>query len=168
MEEERRLAYVAFTRAEEELYLTYAEQRTLFGQTGWNPVSRFIEDLGIKYTAPTQADVDDLFLDPALKGAQRQWSRPSAGVRAQHGDGARRGSLDASPAGREKWSRRSRDDDEPTFVPDPIELKPGDTVRHQIFGRGQVESVDDTVVTVKFDGGKTRKLNVAFAPLEKI
>jgi DNA helicase-2/ATP-dependent DNA helicase PcrA len=45
MEEERRLAYVGITRAEEELYLTNAGMRTLFGRTNMNPVSRFINEI---------------------------------------------------------------------------------------------------------------------------
>lgn len=45
MEEERRLAYVGMTRAEEELYLTNAQMRTLYGFTNTNPVSRFIEEI---------------------------------------------------------------------------------------------------------------------------
>lgn len=44
MEEERRLAYVGITRAEQELYLTNAKMRTLFGRTNMNPESRFIAD----------------------------------------------------------------------------------------------------------------------------
>lgn len=45
MEEERRLAYVGITRAEEELYLTNAEMRTLYGRISANPVSRFIAEI---------------------------------------------------------------------------------------------------------------------------
>ncbi|WP_152656686.1 DNA helicase PcrA [Oceanobacillus sp. CFH 90083] len=45
MEEERRLAYVGITRAEEELYLTHAQMRTLYGRTNMNPVSRFINEI---------------------------------------------------------------------------------------------------------------------------
>ncbi|HZG59727.1 MAG TPA: DNA helicase PcrA [Anoxybacillus sp.] len=45
MEEERRLAYVGITRAEEELFLTSAQMRTLFGRTSINPVSRFISEI---------------------------------------------------------------------------------------------------------------------------
>lgn len=45
MEEERRLAYVGITRAEEELYLTNAQLRTLFGRTNVNPPSRFIDEI---------------------------------------------------------------------------------------------------------------------------
>ncbi|MCM3005927.1 DNA helicase PcrA [Priestia koreensis] len=45
MEEERRLAYVGITRAEEELYLLHAQMRTLFGKTNVNPMSRFIKEI---------------------------------------------------------------------------------------------------------------------------
>jgi len=45
MEEERRLAYVGITRAEQELYLTHAKMRTLYGRTNMNPVSRFISEI---------------------------------------------------------------------------------------------------------------------------
>ncbi|MEC3674264.1 DNA helicase PcrA [Bacillus velezensis] len=47
MEEERRLAYVGITRAEEELYLTNAKMRTLFGRTNMNPESRFIREIPV-------------------------------------------------------------------------------------------------------------------------
>lgn len=45
MEEERRLAYVGITRAEQNLYITNAQMRTLFGRTNINPVSRFISEI---------------------------------------------------------------------------------------------------------------------------
>src|SRR5699024_4504669 len=45
MEEERRLAYVGITRAEEKLFLTHANMRTLYGCTNLNPISRFIEEI---------------------------------------------------------------------------------------------------------------------------
>src|SRR5256885_16697949 len=45
LEEERRLAYVGITRAQERLYLTHAWSRTLFGQTQYNPPSRFLGEV---------------------------------------------------------------------------------------------------------------------------
>ncbi|MCM3118564.1 DNA helicase PcrA [Neobacillus sp. MER 74] len=45
MEEERRLAYVGITRAEQTLFLTNAQMRTLFGRTNMNPPSRFIKEI---------------------------------------------------------------------------------------------------------------------------
>lgn len=50
MEEERRLAYVAITRAEKELYLTCASSRMLFGRTSFNMPSRFISEIDAKRT----------------------------------------------------------------------------------------------------------------------
>ncbi|HLR63691.1 MAG TPA: DNA helicase PcrA [Lentibacillus sp.] len=45
MEEERRLAYVGITRAEQQLYLTHAKMRTIYGRTNMNPISRFINEI---------------------------------------------------------------------------------------------------------------------------
>lgn len=45
MEEERRLAYVGITRAEQQLYITHAKMRTLYGRTNMNPISRFINEI---------------------------------------------------------------------------------------------------------------------------
>lgn len=54
LEEERRLMYVGMTRAREELHLSYAQSRMQFGQRGYNPISRFIADMGdqIAVTSP--------------------------------------------------------------------------------------------------------------------
>jgi DNA helicase-2/ATP-dependent DNA helicase PcrA len=57
------------------------------------------------------------------------------------------------------------DANEPRYVPD---LNEGDGVRHQVFGQGTVLEVDGDNVTVYFKGKGTRKLNTAFAPLEKL
>lgn len=46
LEEERRLCYVGMTRARQELHLSYAQSRLQFGQRGYNPASRFLEDMG--------------------------------------------------------------------------------------------------------------------------
>jgi len=54
---------------------------------------------------------------------------------------------------------------EPRYVP---ELNEGDGVRHQLFGVGTVVDIDGDTVTIYFKGKGTRKLNVAFAPLEKL
>ncbi len=56
-------------------------------------------------------------------------------------------------------------DNEPRYVPD---LNEGDGIRHQIFGRGTVMEIDGDNVTVYFKGKGARKLNIAFAPIEKL
>lgn len=73
MEEERRLAYVGITRAEEELFLTNAQMRTLFGRTNMNPPSRFIGEI--------PADLID-GLEPKKPSALSQSSSPFASRQA--------------------------------------------------------------------------------------
>ncbi|HVV66845.1 MAG TPA: UvrD-helicase domain-containing protein [Candidatus Saccharimonadales bacterium] len=60
---------------------------------------------------------------------------------------------------------QTNNSDEPRYVPDLVE---GDGVRHQVFGHGTVLEIEGDNVTVYFKGKGTRKLNVAFAPLEKL
>lgn len=117
LEEERRLMYVGMTRAKEELMLTYAISRALYGSRGGNLPSRFLADI----EAVTLAA-------PALEIA-------AAGV------------------------------DEPHYV---LELAEGDGVRHQLFGFGTVVELQGETATIFFKGKGTKKLNIAFAPLEKL
>ena len=56
LEEERRLAYVGMTRAREELHLTYAQNRLQFGQRSYNPMSRFITDMGDQVALSSPAE----------------------------------------------------------------------------------------------------------------
>ena len=123
MEEERRLCYVGMTRAREELYMSSASSRMIFGMTQHNPPSRFLSDI----ESPTIA--------PSVSGQM-------------------------GPVGLY---------DEPQVVADEqIDVEVGDGVRHTIFGAGVVTHIDGTVVTVAFRGKGVKKLNVAFAPLEKV
>lgn len=55
--------------------------------------------------------------------------------------------------------------DEPRYVPD---LNEGDGVRHKVFGQGTVMEIDGDTAVVYFKGKGTRKLNISFAPLEKL
>ena len=66
LEEERRLAYVGMTRAKEQLYLTCAASRRLYGQTRWNLPSRFIAEAGLKVEGRPQTSDDDLISPDAL------------------------------------------------------------------------------------------------------
>lgn len=54
---------------------------------------------------------------------------------------------------------------EPRYVPD---LNEGDGVRHQVFGMGTVMEIDGDTAVIYFKGKGARKLNISFAPLEKI
>jgi DNA helicase-2/ATP-dependent DNA helicase PcrA len=66
---------------------------------------------------------------------------------------------------RDEYDQTPAFDNEPRYVP---ELNEGDGVRHQTFGTGTVVDVDGDTVTVYFRGKGARKLNIAFAPLEKL
>lgn len=133
MEEERRLCYVAMTRAREELYLSYATSRMLYGGMQHNPPSRFLSE----FDASFQTDSVSL-------GGQ---------------------------AWQNTYEQESYDDlpttviDEPHYVPD---LNEGDTVKHDVFGQGTVMEVDGDNVVIYFKGKGAKKLNVSFAPLQKL
>ncbi|MEH7382750.1 DNA helicase PcrA [Bacillus sp. JJ1533] len=85
MEEERRLAYVGITRAEEELYLSNAQMRTLYGRTSMNPVSRFIaeipeellEDLGAQRRQQMRTPFSSTS-SPSRQPERRVFSKPIA------------------------------------------------------------------------------------------
>ncbi|HWJ76792.1 MAG TPA: DNA helicase PcrA [Niallia sp.] len=72
MEEERRLAYVGITRAEQQLYLTNAQMRTLFGRTNMNAPSRFVKEIP-----------DDLLEGLNISKGQRASSRPTSATSSQ-------------------------------------------------------------------------------------
>ncbi|MFL5913457.1 MAG: ATP-dependent helicase [Gaiellaceae bacterium] len=75
LEEERRLAYVGITRAERELYLTYARVRTLYGARDWNVPSRFIDEIPAELT-----DREEQARKPT---SMTTWSREPVGPRAE-------------------------------------------------------------------------------------
>jgi DNA helicase-2/ATP-dependent DNA helicase PcrA len=134
MEEERRLAYVGMTRAREELALTFAVSRLLYGSRQYNLPSRFL------------TDIDEDFIKPIS-------SVPAANTANIVENTARTELIEKS--------------DEPRFVPDELELSVGDQVRHQIFGTGTIIDIDGQIVAVDFGIGRVKKLNIAFAPLER-
>jgi DNA helicase-2/ATP-dependent DNA helicase PcrA len=135
MEEERRLCYVGMTRAKEELIVSYASGRMLYGGVQHNPPSRFLADFDGKL------QIENSF----LSGLQSKF-----GSQATFDD-----SSQVHPAY----------DDEPRYIP---ELNEGDSVKHQVFGAGTVLEIEGENVTIYFKGKGTKKLNISFAPLEKL
>lgn len=133
MEEERRLCYVGMTRAKEELYLTYATSRLLYGGMQHNPPSRFI------------AEIDGQFQLESVGLGGAAWQQ----THADQSDGEQLNALD----------------NEPRYVP---ELNEGDNVRHDVFGQGTVMEVEGDNVVIYFKGKGAKKLNVSFAPIQKL
>ena len=165
MEEERRLAYVGITRAREELFLTFADRRTIFGSTQVNQISRFIREIP-----------DELFRQNA-KGSSKaagasgskvtgRWSRDeysqvadSPWGDAQQGSHAARKSVGPMAA-------------EASAKPASETFKIGQKVKHAVFGTGTVLSAegtgDDANITVAFPNLGVKKLVAGYARLEKV
>lgn len=143
LEEERRLAYVGITRAREELYLTSAYSRMMYGSFQHNQKSRFIDeikddDLDVIYSGPKPSP-----LDIKLPFAK---SKPVSMSKAQKAKGA-------VGAEKEGWH-------------------PGDQVEHKAWGKGVVIKVngsgDDVELDIAFASKGKKRLLAAFAPIKKI
>jgi DNA helicase-2/ATP-dependent DNA helicase PcrA len=159
MEEERRLMYVGMTRAREELYLLCATSRMLYGGVQHNPPSRFLSEIDASF----QADAGSLGFGQTPRGVFGQ-----SGGHGQGGGSFNSFALDSirnTPAPGVLGSPEEPIDDGPRYVPD---LEEGDTVRHQVFGQGTIVELDGEVATIYFKGKGAKKLNISFAPLEKL
>ena len=172
VEEERRLAYVAITRARKRLFLTCASQRQIFGQTSANPVSRFIQEI------PAELRQSSGVGSAGFSGTgweKRGSRRGIAGSGAEAGEGRVFGrSSAAGSAGRS--DRRSSSRSEAYARPEAgkkaaskMVFAAGDSVDHKTFGRGKVTKVDGDTLYVKFaKSGQTKKLLKDYAPIVKI
>ncbi|MDB5035289.1 MAG: UvrD/REP helicase [Chlorobi bacterium] len=153
LEEERRLFYVAVTRAKEVLYLTNCERRYRFGELSYPTPSRFLNEirdelLEFNATAPPR---------PAQGRYGFEGTLPSAG-------GARRGQ--PKPKEPELIDHQEFPDD---FSQTPKTLQVGSNVFHAVFGRGKVEAMvgkgDKTKLTVRFETAGRKQLMLKFANL---
>ncbi|MEV0439176.1 DNA helicase PcrA [Streptomyces spectabilis] len=150
LEEERRLAYVGITRARERLYLTRASMRSAWGQSSYNPPSRFLEEI------------------PAT---HLEWKRTgSVGAPASSGPaGGVASSLSSSRsrAGGAQGFATRRATEKPV-----VSLAVGDRVTHDQFGLGTVVGVKGTganaEATVDFGAEKPKRLLLRYAPVEKL
>ncbi len=168
IEEERRLAYVAITRARKRLFLTCASQRQIFGQTSANPVSRFIQEI------PSELRQSSGVGSAGFSGTgweKRGSRRGIAGSGTEAGEGRVFGRSSASgPSGRtdrrpEAYARPSAGKKEAA----KMTFATGDAVDHKTFGRGKVTKVDGDTLYVKFaKSGQTKKLLKDYAPIVKI
>ncbi|MEG1746685.1 MAG: UvrD-helicase domain-containing protein [Raoultibacter sp.] len=165
IEEERRLAYVAITRARKRLYLTCAASRQLFGQTSANPTSRFIAEIPSNLRQSTGVGSAGF----SGTGWEKRGSRKGiAGSGTEAGGGRVFGKSSASggtsrsfePIARPEVGKKSAA--KMTFAA-------GDAVDHKIFGRGKVTKVDGDTLHIRFaKSGQTKKLLKDYAPIIKI
>ena len=191
IEEERRLAYVAITRAERRLYLTYAVTRRMFGSVQTNPRSRFLNEIpaedvnaigvgssgfsgvgwekrGDRHGTYGSGRGSEVYGGHVFGSHTRSTggARPS-GTAAPSWPGRPIGGASAGMgAGSSRPAAaapvRDRKKAEETFAP-------GDQVSHKTFGPGIVKEASGDTITVYFTRtGKTKKLMKGFAPIVKI
>ena len=151
MEEERRLCYVAMTRAKEKLTLTNTRQRTLYGRTSPAMPSRFLKEI-------PEENMEWLGKPEPQQAASHwegEWQRPAAAsqVRTRREEPVRSTTAPSAPSVRARSAAPSA----------PLmQLRAGDSVRHNAFGDGMVLSVrpmgGDALVEVAFDKIGTKKL----------
>ncbi|MCI8341518.1 MAG: UvrD-helicase domain-containing protein [Eggerthellaceae bacterium] len=167
VEEERRLAYVAITRARKKLCLTCAQQRQLFGQTSANPVSRFLREI------PEELRKTSGVGSAGFSGTgweKRGSRRGIAGSGSEAGEGRVFGRSSASGAGgRTARERSAVAADAGKKAAAGMTFAQGDMVDHKTFGRGKVTKVDGDTLHVRFQkSGQTKKLLKDYAPIVKI
>lgn len=158
LEEERRLAYVAMTRAERELYLTGAYQRMIYGKTGVNPVSRFVEEIPDRYLFKELYDANrERAFDHYLNSG---YQRPT--IHSVSTFDRRSTATIPSPLSN-RYSEQKKEEK-------PASFNAGDRVIHGIFGSGTILEAkkygSDTLYRIQFDHVGEKKLMGTYAKLK--
>ena len=191
IEEERRLAYVAITRARKNLTITTARNRMVFGQTQCNPVSRFVREIPAKFLEEIGGGVFDKTLSTGGKQGMTAFpSTQSAGFASRQGtgsggSGSSHGFDDTSGGLRSKPRNGPFDfgdmlmksktpptvsaDDKPYLR--SSDIKVGDEVHHEKFGAGKIRMIlpvaDDAILEIQFESYGIKKLLTKQAKLTK-
>jgi DNA helicase-2/ATP-dependent DNA helicase PcrA len=171
LEEERRLAYVGLTRARERLLVSHAWQRMLFGQSSYNPPSRFLAEVPAELF-DRQGNVDSGSDHGRVFGRSTGGGWNDGDIPAYK----RRNESDDDSFGRTFGSaakeRIVRAPAAPRNTDHLDGLKPGDDVAHAVFGEGVVIEIkgagEKAEVTVRFRDKGTKHLALAWAPLTKL
>ena len=185
LEEERRLAYVGITRAKEYLFLTCARQRTIFGSTSCNQVSRFLKEIPpsmLDGAEELESQRNDTFADSSYEweygnSRSRSFERDRYSNHEDSGITSYR-DVAASKGSKTTFQFRSAE----SFLNslnqkknDNIDLssyKPGLRVYHKKFGEGTISTVEkegeDLKVDIDFDKVGHKRLMAKFAGLEII
>ena len=160
--EERRLAYVALTRARERLYLTRAAVRTTFGLPNEFPASRFLADVPEELVHYERAEASSA----TLRGGSFVGGAIGSGT-------GRRGSRGPS----RPVQRTTRGESAPSFgsaTPraDVPSLDVGDRVTHDAYGMGRVVALENTgnnaVAKIDFGESGTKRLLLRYSPVTKL
>ena len=149
VEEERRLAYVAMTRAERKLYLTRACERMLYGHTDRNRKSRFLKEVPKELVEKVEQEGVSQIVSSAASSFGEVGSIKSMSLRQQ---------------------LNIRKNEKPTVETQTFAA--GDRIKHKIFGEGTVLSAEpmgnDTLLEIAFDSRGTKKLMANYARIKKI
>ena len=165
LEEERRLAYVAITRARKCLYLTYASTRRTYGSVQANPVSRFVGEIPQEHVkAIGVGSAGFSGVGWAKRGDRHGTFGSGRGSEVYGGNvfGSRTRSTGGAQAPRTAPIQKDPARASASFAV-------GDQVSHKTFGPGIVLAVQGDTIEVKFTRtNKTKKLMKGFAPIVKI
>lgn len=166
LEEERRLAYVAITRARKKLYLTNAFTRQIFGQSSANPPSRFIGEIPLELCKGIGMGSAGF----SGSGWEKRGSRRGiAGSGSEAGGGRVFGRSSASGSRPRQQTRPAVKPEAQKKAAAKMTFTKGDTVDHKVFGRGTITKVDGDTLHVRFSRtGQTKKLLKDYAPIVKI
>lgn len=166
LEEERRLAYVAITRARKKLYLTNAFTRQIFGQSSANPPSRFIGEIPLELRKGIGMGSAGF----SGSGWEKRGSRRGiAGSGSEAGGGRVFGQSSASGPRPRQQARPAVKPEAQKKAAAKMTFTKGDTVDHKVFGRGTITKVDGDTLHVRFSRtGQTKKLLKDYAPIVKI
>ena len=166
LEEERRLAYVAITRARKKLYLTNAFTRQIFGQASANPPSRFIGEIPLELRKGIGMGSAGF----SGSGWEKRGSRRGiAGSGSEAGGGRVFGQSSASGSRPRQQTRPAVKPEAQKKAAAKMTFTKGDTVDHKVFGRGTITKVDGDTLHVRFSRtGQTKKLLKDYAPIVKI
>ncbi len=185
MEEERRLAYVAITRAKKALYILHTRTRLLYGQTLYHPLSRFVSEIPSSLIEKEKDSAEHAFggafgrssygargAEPSFSQKRTYYSESDTNDRASQyiGTPTRRPIGQAAQSAGEKITV-GKPLQKPTSSTKEV-FKAGDRVSHMTFGEGEIISVRpmgaDVLYEIIFDRVGTKKLMATYAKLKKI
>lgn len=162
IEEERRLAYVAITRAKKRLYITRAKTRMVFGSTKFNQASRFISEIPNELLETTGERQFSAF------GHSTESTSSFGG--GYYGNSPKKQHTQYTPSSsKQGFAQYSQKANAPASG---VTYNPGDTVMHKAFGEGVVLSVkpmgNDTMLEIAFTSSGTKRIMANFAKVEKL
>ncbi len=187
LEEERRLAYVAITRAKKKLYITTARMRTLYGQTQSFLPSRFVQEIPEQYIEEVGGSTrSDRYAygsrqpgrgqAPAVTTKSATGPVPAAGSSLLKGEAAAarkniNSGMEFLRSGGKKDVKPAATSAVDGSVLQPAQIQKGMKVRHDTFGIGEVLQVEpvagDALLAIRFPSG-TKRLMAKFAKLKNV